>query len=94
MSIIKQRKTSLELSFRINTPQLIQEIAQNNGVAILKVPLNILQRWLEILAQRAIEIDDPELNIIMLSLALYDGTPQELTTNIEKQYKRLKDYDK
>jgi hypothetical protein len=41
------------------------------------------------LAERAIDLDDPELNIIMLSMSLYEGTPQQLTQAIEAQFERL-----
>lgn len=77
------------LGFRVDTPQLLKEITHNDGVSILKVPLNVLQSWLLRLAERAIDLDDPELNIIMLSMSLYEGTPQQLTQAIEAQFERL-----
>ena len=88
--MIDKKEKIIDLGFRVNTPQLLDEISKNNGVAILKVPLNVLQRWLLKLAERAIELDDPELNIIMLSMALYDGTPNELTNAIQIQFERIK----
>lgn len=89
----QNHKKVLSLGFRVDTPQLLNEIAQNNEIAILKVPLNILQHWLGRLTERAIELDDPELNIIMLSMALYEGTPEELIQAIEGQFDRLNFYE-
>ena len=89
MSDNQNHKKVLSLGFRVDTPQLLKEIAQNNGVSALKVPLNVLQHWLGRLSERAIELDDPELNIIMLSMALYEGTSLELIRAIEGQFNRL-----
>jgi len=41
-------------------------------MGVLKVPLNIFQNLLGQVAQRAIEINDKELNKLMIRLALYD----------------------
>lgn len=38
---------------------------------------------------RAIQIDDPELNIVMLELSLYDIPPEGIPTEIEKQKERI-----
>ena len=33
-----------DLKWRVHTPNLLKEITQNNGIAILKIPLNVFQR--------------------------------------------------
>jgi hypothetical protein len=76
------------IGFRVDTPALLHEIAnsglgRNNGV--LKVPLNVFIRLLERVAERAIQLDDPELNICMLSLNLYEVPPMEVVGKIEEQ---------
>jgi len=77
------------MRFKIHTPTLLQEIAKNNGIAILKIPLNVLRIRLAEVAQRAIELNYPRLNILILELALYNGEPSELSNAIEAQKKLI-----
>lgn len=58
--------------WRCNTMGLLNEIAGNNGVAILKVPLNIFKNILGEVAERALELNDHKLNQLMCRLALYE----------------------
>lgn len=88
MSRIKKANSVLGLGFRVHSPNLLQDIIthallQNSGM--IKFPLNEFQRWLIVLAERCIEINDPELNIIMLSMTLYDVDPRDITAQIENQ---------
>lgn len=71
--------------FRVDTNSLLNEIAecglpQNMGV--LKIPLNIFKGLLAKAAQRASEINDPELNICMLQLGLYELSNNEISEAI------------
>jgi hypothetical protein len=59
------------MRWRVNTPQLLKEIAENNGVAILKIPLNVFQSILAEVAERASELNDPKMNALMCRLAMY-----------------------
>lgn len=80
------------LPFRVDTPKLLHEIADNGlrpNSGVLKIPLNTLRIWLNLLSERAIKLNDPELNIIMLSMGLWDLTPHEAMKEIEKQEKLL-----
>jgi|GEM_PF-3052039 len=61
------------LDWRVNTPGLIKEIMSNNHMAILRTPLQIFSDILSQVADRAIKIDDKELNKLMLRLALYEN---------------------
>ena len=82
-----------ELHFRVDTMKLLHEIADNalpQSGGILKIPLNVLRTKLGILAQRAIELNDPKLNIIMLEMNLYDVPPKEICKAIENQQKKIK----
>lgn len=79
--------------FNIDAPQLLNEIADcalPHSAGVLKIPLNIFRTKLGILAQRAIELNDPQLNIIMLEMRLYDVHPKEIQKAIEVQQKRIK----
>ena len=83
----------MTLNFHVDTCQLLEEMlvcGGKNGIAILKFPVNILRSLLGQAAQRAIEIDDPELNAIMIALGLYNVEPSEICNQIEKQKKRIK----
>ena len=74
--------------WKVNTPQLLQEIATNNTVSILKVPLNIFQSLLSCVAKESIRVDDKEFNKLMIRLALYDNC----TPNKTKEYKQNMEY--
>jgi hypothetical protein len=83
----------LNLGFRVDTPALLAEIA-NAGLAksmgILYLPMNIFREWLVKLSARAIEINDPELNIIMLSMGLYEAKASEIPDLIRQQHALIK----
>jgi hypothetical protein len=63
---------SRTLQWRVNTPQLLKEIMQNNGVSVLARPLSIFGRILWEVGERASEINDPKLNALMCRLAIYE----------------------
>ena len=89
-------KTKETMEFRVDTVALLHEIVdcalkENQGV--LKLPLNIFRNLLAQAAQRAIELNDPRLNIIMLNLGLYEVSPQEIVSVIEQQKQLLKELE-
>lgn len=81
---------SNSLKWKVDTPALLREIAdcaipaKNGGV--LKIPLNIFQQLLAEVADRAIIINDKELNKLMIRLNLYEGstTSKDLIEYLEK----------
>ncbi len=64
---------SYKLNWRCHIPKLFAEILNNDTAAILAVPLQITLGILGEVAQRAIELDDPELHLLMLRLTLYSS---------------------
>ena len=60
------------LNWRCHTTRLFEEILENPSCAILQNPLRIFRLMLADVARRCIEIDDDELNLLMMRLALYD----------------------
>lgn len=84
-----------EVHFKCDTPALLQEIMTGvvdnpkSGANILKVPLLILNNYLGQVAQRAAEIDDPKLNILMLEMKLYEVEHNEIEVEIAKQKERM-----
>lgn len=64
------------LKWRVNFPQLIKEISHNNGVSILAKPLQITMLIMSEIGERAVELNDPKLNLLMLRMAIYEqGDP-------------------
>jgi hypothetical protein len=61
-----------KLEWKVHTHGLFQEIVGCGvSTSIFKHPLNILQRILEEVAVRAVELEDPQLNVLMMRLSLY-----------------------
>ncbi len=88
-------------TFKVHVPQLLTEIAdsalaQNSGV--LKIPLNVLRKYLLSVAERCSELNDPILNRLMCEMALYDeADPQSEHYNpemIEQVYKTAEEFKK
>lgn len=83
------------LYWKVNTPGLLEEILVNNETRFLKVPINIFQNILGQVAERAIKINDPELNLLMCRLALYEQAnpyskdyDKDIFEKLEKQIKK------
>jgi hypothetical protein len=80
----------MTLQWKVQTAQLIREIIEHNSnMWILRMPLLIFRRLLVQVAERAIAIDDPELNILMLRLGLYEVHPLDVDKAIENQKRRI-----
>lgn len=81
--------------FKCDTPALLQEIMTGvvdnpkSGAYILKIPLQILGNYLGQVAQRAAEINDPQLNILMLEMKLYEVEHNQISVEIAKQRERM-----
>lgn len=62
-----------DMVWKVDLPRLLKEIAECSKATPYPVTFTILTRVLRILTERAIKIDDPALNIIMMNLGLYEG---------------------
>lgn len=79
-----------KLEYRVDTNALLNEIATcTTEAGILKIPLNIFKSLLAQTAQRATELNDPKLNILMLKLALYEVEPDKINEKIDEQLKLI-----
>lgn len=78
-----------DMVFKVDMPRLLKEIAECSKSAPYPVIFTILTRVLGILAERAIEIDDPALNIIMLNLGLYEGAHDKNVDEVISQLRKL-----
>ena len=62
---------SVDYEWQSHVRGLFDEIRQNPQCAIMDKPLRITYGILQQVAQRALELDDPKLNILMCRLAMY-----------------------
>lgn len=77
-----------DLNWKCDLPQFLNEIATCSEHTPYKVTFSILGRILDILAKRAIELNDPALNIIMLNLSLYDGSHDKNIAEIRNELRK------
>ena len=78
-----------DMVFKVDMPRLLKEIAECSKSIPYPVTFTILVRVLGILAERAIEINDPALNIIMLRLGLYEGAHDKNIDEVISQLRKL-----
>ncbi len=71
-------KEITHLNWRCHTPRLFEEMLINPGMTVFVQPLQIFKGILVQVAQRAIELDDDKLNLLMLRLTLYDCSDPQL----------------
>lgn len=78
------------LTWKVHTPNLLQEIGNNNNLGIMRIPLMALQGILGEVAQRAIELDDARLHLLMCRLALYESADPTSKSYDHEIFKKLK----
>lgn len=78
-----------DMVFKVDMPLLLKEIAECSKSTPYPKTFVILARVLGILTERAIEINDPALNIIMLYLGLYEGAHDKNVDEVISQLRKL-----
>lgn len=78
-----------DMVWKVDMPRLLKEIAECSKSTPYPVTFTILASVLGILAERAIEINDPALNIIMLNLGLYEGAHDKNAGEVISQLRKL-----
>lgn len=78
------------LSFDVDTPRFLKEVAENSGSKMYAACWNIFEGLLAKVAERATELNDPVLNTLMIRLNLYE-IPNDERYNIIKQLKEMYD---
>lgn len=82
------------LKWRVNTPALLNEVLENASCSILSKPLAILGHILGEVGARAAELNDPQLNALMMRLAIYEVSDPYSPNYDEKIVRKcLKDAD-
>ena len=84
-----------DMVWKVDLPRLLKEISECSKSTPYPVTFTILARVLGMLTERAIEINDPALNIIMMNLGLYEGVHDKNAGEvISKQRKLITDKQK
>lgn len=78
-----------DMVFKVDMPRLLKEIAECSKSTPYPVTFTIMTCVLEILVERAIEINDPALNIIMMNLGLYEGVHDENASKVISRLRKL-----
>lgn len=78
-----------DMSWRVDTPALLNEIANCSNQGIYSPVMAIFGRVLACVADRAAQLDDPILNICMLKLKMYEVPHDEIQVRIKEQLKRI-----
>ena len=76
-----------DMVWKADLPSFLKEIAEFSKSIPYAKTFNILAHVLNVLTERAIEINDPALNIIMLRLGLYDEAHDK---NVDEVISRLR----
>jgi hypothetical protein len=74
-----------DLSWTCHTPNLLAEVLNNKGSEVLRMPINIFSRLLHRVAERASQLNDPELNLLMMDLTLYDIADPDKHSSEERE---------
>lgn len=78
-----------DMVWKVDLPKFLKEIAECSRSTPYTVTFKILNSVLGILAERAIEINDPALNIIMMHLGLYEGVHDKNANEVISQLRKL-----
>lgn len=93
MKKIKSKKVSdyvmNDMVWKFDLPRYLKEIAECSKSTPYPKTFTILAHVLGILTERAIEIDDPALNIIMLRLGLYEGAHDKNVDEVISKLRKL-----
>ena len=83
-----------DTSWKVDFPAFMKEVCEGSKTTPYAVTFRILNNVMSILAERAIELNDPALNIIMMRLALYEGAHSDAGKEVVcKMQDEIKQYD-
>lgn len=84
-----------DLVWKVDLPAFLKEIVECSSNTPYAITFKILAQVLNVLIERAIEINDPALNIIMMNLGLYEEVHDKNAGEvISKQRKLITDKQK
>lgn len=78
-----------DIVWKVDLLKFLKEISECSTNVPYAASFRILAQVLNVLTERAIEINDPALNIIMLNLGLYEGAHSENVNEVKSQLRKL-----
>ena len=78
-----------DMVWKVDLPKFLKEISECSTNVPYAASFRILVQVLKVLVERAIEINDPALNIIMLNLGLYEGAHDKNVDEVISQLREL-----
>ena len=78
-----------DMVWKVDLPKFLKEISECSTNVPYAASFRILAQVLNVLTERAIEINDPSLNIIMLNLGLYEGAHDKNVNEVISQLRKL-----
>ena len=78
-----------DMVWKVDLPKFLKEISECSINVPYAASFRILAQVLNVLTERAIEINDPVLNIIMLRLGLYEGAHDKNIDEVISQLRKL-----
>lgn len=78
-----------DMVWKVDLPAFLKEIVEYSSNTPYAITFKILAQILNILIERAIEINDPALNIIMLNLGLYEGVHDKNAGEVISKQRKL-----
>ena len=78
-----------DMVWKVDLPKFLKETSECSTNVPYVASFRILAQVLNVLTERAIEINDPVLNIIMLRLGLYDGAHDKNVDEVISQLRKL-----
>lgn len=78
-----------DMVWKVDLPNFLKEISECSTNVPYAASFRILAQVLNVLTERAIEINDPALNIIMLNLGLYEGVHDKNANEVISQLRKL-----
>ena len=78
-----------DMVWKVDLPKFLKETSECSTNVPYAASFRILAQVLNVLTERAIEINDPVLNIIMLNLGLYEGAHDENVDVVISQLRKL-----
>lgn len=78
-----------DVVWKVDLPEFLKEIVECSSNTPYAITFKILAQVLNVLIERAIEINDPALNIIMLNLGLYEGAHDKNVNEVISRLRKL-----
>lgn len=78
-----------DMVWKVDLPKFLKEISECSTNVPYAASFRILVQVLKVLVERAIEINDPALNIIMMNLGLYEGVHDKNAGEVISKLRKL-----